>query len=209
MQAVYGGADAFDALVYGTPSQSNLDYFQGQLNRLIATPLVNVSNTFIERANVFHDQFNGTGAMRVINAALRAVGNVFRADIIQLLPDIGSMQRAPYQMQRWLMAEPNTRREFISGRCEGYGEAYIDLDPGVIGKRHSDWRRVNDGMVYETDQSDTESDWVATMHFDELQPGDRHLTTSEQHLVVDTWGFLKNMMERKEDDPTSSWNATL
>ena len=49
------------------------------------------------------------------------------------------------------MAQPDIRSLYHKGHCDGYSDTYVDMEPGLVGEQHYDYRRVMDGVVEETE----------------------------------------------------------
>lgn len=200
-----GSSDLVSALAYGDPHPNT----QRFIDSLIYKPIDVVSEAsrhLIEQAITIRQDILDGDTARMIRAAARQVSSLWDRDEIRYLPTIGKLQTAPPKMVRWLMAEPNTRREFHAGRCEGYGEHYQDAEPGKIGETHRDYRIVMDGMVYENDQGEL---WVDQYTDDEVDGEINELTFEEKWDITRSWQHLADFMSAKGEDPTSRWNSEL
>lgn len=204
MQVIYGGASAFDALVYGEQHHANQSYFQQQLQNISST-LTDAGRSFFADAHVLYNQFNGSEAMRKIRAAVNAATGLFQPNRVRYVHDLGEMQNAPFVMQRYIMASPVVREKYHSQQIDGYSETYEDMQPGKIGDNHYDYRRVMDGVLRE----DTEG-WYVKFYPDEIYEGDKELSHDEKVDIIGTWDAIEAFLSvAKGEDPTSVWGNKL
>lgn len=204
INVVYGGDEAFDAIVYGQQNPANLNYFQSQLNNVSQT-LTNIGQQFFSNANEIYERFNGAEALRLIKAATRATVSLFTPDKITTLHGIGQFQQAPLTMQRWVMANPEVRTMYHAQRLDGYADTYVDVQPGKIGENHYDFRRVMDGVVTD-DEEDTS---FVKFYIDELEEGDAPLTHEDKVDILNTWDIVNMFLRAGKEDPTSPYNTSL
>lgn len=202
-QIMEGGADMFNALAHSMPHPNTVNYLQSQLNQPVQA-INDASQQFIQQANEAYERFASSDSMRLARAAVRMVGNAWEMDTIRPMHDIGEIQQAKPTMQRWVMALPDIRKLYHQQQCDGYGETYRDIDPGMSGEQQYDYRRVMDGFVEVTDDG-----WEATQYFEDLIEGDRDLLLEEQSDIMSTWSRVRQAIHERDEDPTSKWNATL
>lgn len=205
-----GGSVMFDALAYGKPHPSTMQFLANQFENMTSA-MQNAGQQFFESARNMYEQFSGSHAMRVVRAAGRAVRAAWQLDEIRALQDIGEFQHAPLAMQRWIMAEPTTRQLYQQQRIDGYSETYFDHDPGTLGHDHYDYRRVMNGIlvVDESDENPDNHGWTATTYFDELLPDEDELSHPEQLDILHAWDHLRAKIAAKGEDPTSRYNAEM
>jgi hypothetical protein len=201
---IYNHDNAFDAIVYGEQHPANLEFFRQQTRGLSET-LTDAGRNFFSNVQQLHEQFNGSEAIRLAKAAVRASKSLFKPNIVSGIFDMGEMQQAQPIMQRFIMANPVVRQMYHDQRCDGYGDTYVDMQPNKIGEDHYDYRRVMHGMVQESQ----EYDWTATFHMDELHDGDKHLTMDEQVDILQTWEIVEMFLAKGDEDPTSPFNNSL
>jgi len=201
---IEGGADAFNALIYPRPHANTMAFFNNQRGSLadIIAPQV---QTFYNNVSAHFQRLDDSEALRLARAAMRAVDNIWNYDGVMRYDNIGQFQNASLEMQRWIMAEPLTRRLFIRGACEGFEGSYVDTEPGRIGDAHIDYRLVTNGVCI-TNNDGTMS---ATTWAQDLRPTDRELLWQEQVDVMATWRVQTLIMAAAGDDPTSRWNSSL
>lgn len=196
--------DVFQAMLHRNGSQATQDFYQHS-QQSFSSVLNDVGQQFAQAAtSIFKEAFDSS-AMRLAKAAMRKVESIWMTDEIQSITSIGNLQHAPLTMQRWIMACPEVREVYHRQECDGYSDTYVDMEPGKVGEDHYDYRRVMDG----TFRIDEDGDWVVTQYFEELQPGDDHLSADEKLDIENTWDAIRNHMAAKKDDPTSMYNARL
>ncbi|MBB5409344.1 hypothetical protein HDG34_003285 [Paraburkholderia sp. HC6.4b] len=205
MMLTAGDESDFDALVYGgSKHPGTIAYLQKQLEPF-SGGLTEFGRQFAGSARNLFDAFNGSEAMRLARAAVRRVDSLFMSDTIQTIWDIGRLQNAPLTMQRWIMAEPETRRLYHQQRCDGYSESYVDMDPGLSGEDHYDWRRIHDGVAQET----ADGQVVFEQYWEPLRDGDRHLELDEQSDIIATHEFARAYALAGKEDHTSKEGGML
>lgn len=204
-----GGSTMFNALAYGAPHPSITQFLSERMENL--SQMVHTAGVdFVQQARDAYERYSGDQAMRVMRAVNRAVTNFWQTDTIRPLVSIGQLQHAPLTMQRFLMAEPTTRKMYHQQRVDGYSESYVDIHPGDRGQDHYDYRRVMQGFVV-VDDADEEGmeGFSATTYFDELLPDDVELDHGQQIDILQSWDYLQAAIEKGGDDPTSRFNSAL
>tara|TARA_Y100000592_G_C5383130_1_gene274458 strand:- start:192 stop:815 length:624 start_codon:yes stop_codon:yes gene_type:complete len=198
-----GSEHTFSASMYGhnAGDYRAKEYLQNQYER-VSSLLTETSSKAIGFAKARFEEAYSSGAMRIAKAASRKVRNIWTSDDIFPLLDVGALQQAKPTMQRWVMAEPGTRKLWQNQQLDGYSGTYIDMHPGDIGEDHYDYRRVMNGVMVE--QKD--GSLVATNYFDDLVE-EEELDFEEQDYILDTWEAIKVARATSNDDWTSKWNA--
>lgn len=198
-----GGIDMFNARVYSEAHPNTVNFIENQLQN-VSHAVSTAGQQFMAQAKDRYEAFNGSEAMRLARAAARQLSSHWNRNVIQPVVTVPQLQQAPMVMQRYLMAEPTTRQMYHKQQCDGYSETYIDMQPGVVGEDHYDYRRAMNGIVQET-----EDGWFFDEYLEELHEGDRELMFEEQFDIQRSWRGLLDAMLDKKDDPTSPWNAEL
>jgi hypothetical protein len=204
LNIVYGGADAFDAVLYGEKNPVNVEYFRSQVNN-VSTTLTDIGKQFFANSNALFEQFHGSDAMRLAKAAVRTAKGLFTPNVVCSIFDIGGFQQAPLVMQRWIMANPVVRETYHKQACDGYSGTYVDMHPDDVGEKHYDYRRVMDNVV----QDDDEGGWFTKSYIEELIVGDRDLLIREKSDILSTWQIVEMFMKAGLEDPTSASNNSL
>lgn len=206
---VEGGEATFDAMLYGSQHPGTLDFLRQQFDN-VGQHLSAAGRAFMEASRREFEELSESYAAQLLRSAGRAISAFWIPDEILTLNNIGHMQYAPYQMRRWIMANPEVRTLYHQGRVEGYGESYIDLDPGRVGSEHYDYRRATNGVVqFEEPDADGNVGFVAHNYFEALRPDDRELELVEQADILATWNHVRGLLETGKEDPTSKWGADI
>jgi hypothetical protein len=203
IQVSVGGADEFNALVYGQKHPGTIQFLENQVSNFSNT-LTEAGKSFFSNMRNVYEQFNGENAMRLAKAAVRKAGSLFQRDEIRDIWELGEMQQAPLTMQRFIMANPKARERFHNQLLDGYSDTYVDIYPDKIGTNHYDFRRATTGMVMD----DEENDWVCRTFVDDLVEGDRELSFTEKKEIANTWDAVEFLLDGLYD-PTSTFNSKL
>lgn len=198
---IEGGADLFDALAFGRP-QAGIYDFLAQRAQSYSQNLNSAGQMFIQNVKTYYDAVTESEAVRLARMAAKKVGSLWQTDSIRPLMELAEFQNAMPKMQRWVMACPEVRQLYHNQQCEGYEGTYVDVEPGLRGEAHYDYRRVMNGIVDETDAG-----WYACTYIEDLRNGDTELTLGEQDDILYTWQRVKYHLNRRADDPTSRWGA--
>ena len=203
------GVDAFDALAFGTPLQSNLDYFQQQYQQVMqnASHFVgDIGNKFMQSVQNIYQTYVSPAAVERIKSVLRVAGDDNMNNIVKPLEGLEALQQASLTMQRWVMTNPIIRETYHQQRCDGYSDTYLDMDPGTVGIVHYDYRICTEGYVYvEEGNEEQEPEFKYSIYYssDELREGDSELSLSEKVDIHDAWSLTNAYLERGVEDPTS------
>ena len=193
-----GGA-AFDAIAFGLPSQSNLNFLEERLTHFSNT-MSDAGNEFIKRGLEVFNRYGGSEAIRLAKAAVRTVQHAFDRDYVRVLETVGAMQQAGPNMQRWIMACPDVRHLYHKQQCDGFSDTYVDYHPGKIGEDHYDYQLVVHGVMAETpDDPEFECSFPNYLHGND---DDVDLSLSEQLDILTTWDILKSKLKPGMEDPT-------
>lgn len=204
-QIVIGGADEFDAMVFGRPHPGTQQFLASQIERPTSI-LTEAGRRFMEKARDLYERISGSYALRVARAAGRQVRSLWQTDEIRPLTTIAELQTAPLTMQRWIMANPELRRAYHRQQCDGYSSTYVDIFPNDIGESHYDYRRAVNGLVMMDEET---GDWEATTYMEELLPEDEELLLEDQVDIQISWAHAVSALRAKGPDPTSIWDKDL
>jgi len=201
MTIVYGGSDAFDALLYPGQNQANTQYFQQQFQTLSNT-LTEYGRSFIAGAQEVYDRLNSSAIVNLGRAALRAAEGLFHPNQIVEIDNLESLQMAQPMMQRWVMSEPTIRAMYHKGTCAGYSDTYVDMSPGKIGEEDYNYRRVMNGVFDEKQGAFKE-------YYETLYKDDRELIAAEKLDILSTWDIVRMFAEARGADPTDPYGGML
>ena len=205
-QVNVGGVDVMNALAFGVQHPSILNFIQTNMNLGMSNMLESARTSFTNTVQNLYEKVSGSEAVRRAEAIRRGMSSMFKENEVSFLSDIGSFQWAKPVMQRWIMAEPETRKLYNQQLIDGFSDTYMDLEPGLVGKDNYDWRRVMNGIVTFDEETDG---WSATTYMEDLREGDRELTMHEKTDILDGWEALSGWYKTYNEDPTSKWNGTM
>ena len=207
MQIVYGGNEAFDALLYrnNPHNQAHQAYLGARLESMSNSNPAMANTEFFQRAKQMYDRIYSSEAMTIARAAIAQVGHIFQEDNIRFLNTLVDIQNAPQTMQRWIMANPVVREKYHAQQCDGYSDTYQDVFPGLLREHHYDYRRVMNHVVEEDEQHG----WSASHYVEDIFEGDRELELFEKAHILSTWEVIEGFMKAGDSDPTSIWNSKL
>lgn len=188
------GVGGFDAILYPETHIANRNYFQNQVSNFGNT-LNDFGRNFMEAARNVYEQINSSEAMHLARVAIRAAKGVFNPNQILEFRDLVDFHAATPTMQRWVMASPCVRDLYHQQRCDGYADSYNDIQPGIIGEQHYDYRRVMDGVIQETG----DDGWMVKFYPDELREGENELDHHQKVAILRTWDIAEMFIKRGED----------
>lgn len=204
---VAGGVDAFNATVYAQPTQQDMNFFQENLNTFYST-LGNIGQNFFGNMQHRLESVDFGKLKEYTQAVARRVSNFWESDTIRPLRNLADLQFPPNAMIRWQMANPDVRALYHKGLCEGYGDDYIDLQPGVKGDDHHDFQMVMHGM----EQYDEDGNIFFTSYdetFDEPENSVDFLSMDERVDIIESWYATSKQLKKMKDDPTSKYSGML
>ena len=185
--AVYEITSPVEALaIQGAgPTAAALGYITQSINRYLGMVSGSVSeavrNTVVNQFNQFRQSTVGRVAQSIVDKA-----NFFWGGGSYTARGIAGLQQADDAMIPYLMAHPYTRQLYIDGRIEGYGDRYVDYEPGVIGPDHYDYRRVMSGTVVEVEKDGKEVS-TYTNYYDDLRGDEKVLTRVQKDILYTMW----------------------
>lgn len=201
---VEGGVELANALISGIPTYEEAAYFQ-QNATLAQQVLSTVNPNILQSAGHFLQGIQVDKVRDYVSRVVQEIGDLWDVDFIKPLKDLLSIQFPPDSMIPYLMANPVVRKMYHQRRCEGYGERYIDLQPGHIGDDHYDYQKVMNGR--EQIDEDGISSW--TTYYDLDEENEAPLTDAERDSICISWGNMLQMIHLGDDDPTSQYGARL
>jgi DNA-binding transcriptional LysR family regulator len=192
--------------MYPDQNYANQQYISNQLSAF-SQSLTDVGRKFLETSREIYEKINDAVAVRAAKAALRMSKGLFHPNAIVPLETLDELRSAQPVMQRYIMAEPMLRSLYHQQRIDGYSDTYQDIQPGIIGEDHYDYRRVMTGNIQEEVRNGEEV-WVARQYLDEIHPDDRELDIQERHLVISAWDLAKKFLQTKQD-PTNIFGGDV
>lgn len=197
-----GGNALFNALAYSPPNQQTVQFIEQRLMEKLSSfgsMVTDFGKSFMDKSLKAFNDFHGSDALRAAQAAMRKAGTYFQSNTIRPLRNIEELQTAPEKMQRYLMADIETRELFHAQRIDGYSGTYVDMHPNDIGRGHYDYRRVVEGMLLDDD----ENDFKVSYFFEDPVEGDIELNHEQKVDVLNAWDLMRQYREATRDDGTS------
>lgn len=217
VRLVTGGAAEFNALVYQERHPGTLQYLSGQFQDLMARGgqlFTEAGQRFMQQAYDIHEKLVGENALERARALARAVTNVFDPDSIRAIWKLDELQAANPRTQRFIMADPVVRAKYHRQEIDGYSGTYTDINPSVIGDQHADYRRMENGILRQTQTTNKDGevvhDWHIVHYYEgELEEGERDLDVSEVADVDTMRDAVKAYLAEGMRDPTNALGGNL
>lgn len=168
--------------------------------------LTDAGRGFLDGAIATYDYLRKGDLVSASRRLRRAVKNITHPNNIVRYQSIAEIQAATPLMQRYLMANPPIRGMYHRQQCDGYSDSYVDLEPGLIGMDHYEYRRVVNGIAIE-DPLNPGTIYIPEI-FESLLEEDRELDTEEKFDILDGWDIAA-MAARLGVDPTDVHNGEL
>jgi len=188
-----------NALLYGPTTEAMSAYMRNQFNHALPA-MDHVAQAHYERARSLYTEANRQEVVDFMAQYANQHHHVAVTPVqyVARLTELAEFQDASPYMQRWIMADTAIRQQAMDGQRYGYFETYYDMEPGLVGQEHYDWRQVNDGMVH------VPAEGPATWSFypDELLGSDEKLSPAQQHAILDTQENARMLMALLDQDPT-------
>ncbi len=187
---------SLDYALYGDNRGTISSYLQHQIQTLpeiFIQQSSSLAKKLYEGFNYIRDAAHET-ALRALDALNIKVAqrNIYAHD------SFDALQKASPVMQRWIMANPNVRDLYMNNYCDGYSDSYVDVDPGNIGVRHYDYRRVMDSVAIDTDDG-----FMVQYFHEDIHPLDKELTQREKYDILKTWGASDWLIKNTKLDFTN------
>jgi hypothetical protein len=192
----FGAADAWVSAVYGQANPNTVQFLRDQFHK-VSDYATEYGKQFYEKSLKSFEFFNGSRAVEFTRSIVGKMrGNTVDETHIVAYSTMEEFNKASLLMQRWIMANPAVRKRYHEQQCDGYSETYHDLEPGVVGAHHYDYRRAVEGMV----RFEEDGGYVISNFFEELKDGDRNLVIDEKVCIVaDTWVSAESLLKAHYD----------
>lgn len=197
----------FNAVMFPELAQETQSWLHSQFERGMEA-IGEAGRSFVQRAVDLSKQYFSSTAAKAARSIVRdsKSKNTMHIEYCET-PE--QLQQANRVTQRYLMGNPVARNLYHKQLCDGYSDSYVDLQPGVVGEYHYEFRRVMHNVVQERGSEETgDYEWFAVSYQDELYEGDRQPDPIEQHIVLRGWALMEAMVDAKMD-PTDIFNGKL
>lgn len=161
-----------------------------------------ISKPFLDNIRGLYNQLNDPRLESQARNFTRQIKGLFHPNTIVPLLSVEEIQKALPMMQRYMMACPDIRTIYHKQLCDGYSDSYVDLEPGVVGAEHYDYRRVMNGIGFcysDEDEKGKFETWKAINYFEQLREGDEELTFIQRDMVLDAWALASQALAEKID----------
>jgi hypothetical protein len=208
MQIIYGGDDVVSELMYGSRSDNLIQELRNNLN--FKNPLLTEQGkAYAARANQVFEQVSGWDVVRAARKAVSAISGYIRNDQITFFDTLEQIQTAPPKMQRFVMASLEIRKSYQAGLLNGYSESYVDIQPGMIGHDHYDYRVASHGIVQTTVTDEGTPQYEVTQWKMELAKWDEKLSQNNRLDLARTFSVAHAALIAMMEDPTSRYGDKL
>lgn len=199
---VDGNVGTYHSSTFGAVSPQTVQYLTNQVQQLASNPAMHEQ---YQRSRMMFEQINGETAQRVARAIEMNNQAMWNANLVRPLLTLEDLQTAPLIMQRWIMTNEYLRTMAQEGRINGYNESYVDAEPGLVGKEHTDWRLLHQGVLIDV----PEADWRLENYYEEPPEGEHRLLLIDRENAISAAEFAEMHARRMEDDPTSPYGDMM
>lgn len=200
---VQGGVDAFNAMRGGFPSQTSIQQLQQQFQQSM-TYLNDAQRSIVSNAQTAYRLMTQNESANLLRNLGTKINNVWSSGIQQLY-SLDEIQTADIIMQRWIMAHSGLRTMYLDNCCDGYGEAYENVQGESVGRDQYDWRQVMNGVAVTSEEGNAYTEF----YHDSRSRDDIVLSVSEQVDILSTWSLIDRLLDEQDEDPTSPFGADL
>ena len=197
--------DLFTAYVHGQQRRSNREFLQRHLEEG-SNLLREGGRRFMERAREAFDSFDLEAVERGLRAVKRRLTGRWTGNEVRPLFTMGDLQQSNLRMQRWLMTSPLARKMATKDRCWGFRDSYVDLEPGAMGERHTDWQKVHNGLAVTDEEENTHFVTYLNALDDD---GREELQLDQQNDIIASVNCMEFFLQLGKDDPSSQSNGSL
>ena len=198
--------DTFSHFMFGEQNPLTSNYLYDRLGS-IGSSLTNIGSKFINESKAIYDKINDPALLYKAKAALFNTQHIFNERAVTHLASATEIQQANFNMQRWIMAQPDLRIKYHNQQCDGYATTYVDNEPGCVGDAHRDYRLV----MHEIVQEDNGGNMFVNYYPDETVEGDVTLSLMDKSNILSTWEVLATFAKAGNGvtDPTDIFNSEM
>lgn len=200
---IMGGSDAFDALRGGRPGSDGRRWLQDLWDAGRAALDIG-QRTFVEGAHQAYQILSDSSAAQFVRNMVGRAGSLWEHNI-HTLESLDDFQSTGPVMQRWVMANPVVREQYLNNQCDGYSDQYVNVHGNNIGESHFDWRQVMSGVTVIPEEGVP----YYRIYRDQLEAKDPRLEVYEKMDILRSWNHLEEIMALEDDDPTSVYGGSL
>jgi len=205
---ITGDPSTMMAAMFARPPAETMNSITNQITSYIDTATNNsfgVNNAMLSGVIDQYNQYTSGAMFNKIDAMRAKLGAIWQTDTVRRLSNRESIQQAPLEMRKYVMAQPSIRTLYKAGHLEAYDGKYVDQHPNDMLGTNYDQRRVMDGVTTITD------DVCHTSHYieEDYNVGDM-LNTIQRANIISTWRTIDKILAKGDKvDPTSTWNSRI
>jgi len=190
--------EAIDHVMYSSPTFGVMQTIQNQFNNVYGN-LTQRGEELMQKVKQTYENFTNIDVVQKAKSLIRQAGVFLNPYEVYYLNSFEEVQNANLGMQRWIMANPTVREKYHQHKLDGYSDTYTDMEFGMTGNRHYDYRMVMDGVVYD------DGDRLAyDIYLDDRKNDERDLDSYEKAAILRTWDVLEFILENTDQDPTDT-----
>ncbi len=203
----YGTDDDFFSMAFnaGQSATANVQRTLLDMNRNMVSQFQQLGGAALDYVKTGFNKIQQVIAnteFRLLKSNIQQSFNAWDKNIVRYVHTLPMMQAATPVMQHFLMANPVIRREYHAGILDGYSDSYVDSFPDRCGVNHPVYRQVMNGAIVHED------DKVLIRNFYESD-GAEKLSISDRVMVRLSWEAMNRELDKRDEDPTSIWCASL
>lgn len=191
---IFGGDDAFNALIYKPPTETFINYLKSGINSAIGVTS-SYSQSFVNNLNTMFNKFYSDEALFNAKAVLYNAGSHVSEDVIHVVklnnwtPNL--------IMQQYIMSHPEVNKTYNKQMLDGFSDTYVDFDPTNKGTDRLHYQAVMDGVL---DFDKNGNGFICHYSLgDEVIRED--LNVFDKLSVLDTWRSVEKLLA-DDIDPT-------
>lgn len=189
---IFGGDDAFNALIYKPPSDKIIDFVKTGISSAIGIAN-NYSSSFVKNLTSMFDKFYSDEAIFNAKAVLYNSGSHVSENVIYNVRI--SDWNPNLIMQQYIMANPVVDKLYNKQMLDGFRDTYLNLDPYNKGTNKLHYQAVMDGVMQYDEQGEG-----FVCHYslgDEVITKD--LDIFEKLSILDTWESVEKLLAEGKD----------
>ena len=192
MQArvINGGDLASNALLYGTPDPSLIEYLQTNVSRVMEATKGAI-NTFTTGVQNMYNRFNNSAAINAAKALLYSSGSSINESTIEYY-SMDNYHPNLY-MQRYIMAYPEVSNLYKQNMIDGFSDTYFNIEPDTYKEDRSEYMQVMDGVL----QEDKDHNVYVKYYSDSNDMPS--LEASEKMAILQAWDIVANKIALGKD----------
>ena len=186
-----GGADGFDAIIYGAPSKNTLDYLQSNISE-VYNAVGQAGAAFVDKAKGIYDRFNSSQALHNMKSLIYSAGTHVNGNVILPL-DINNPYNINDAGKRYMMINPVIHELNTRQQISAYDDNYFSIEKS--------FDNLEENIDYMDVMNGANEDVLTFYTYGDVE-GHEPLDDFDQMTVRDSWDDAEYWIE-KGIDPTS------